>query len=132
MICLNADYYDENDLRNIGIKKVGAYVRIAKTCTIVGLDNIEIGNNVRIDANCVLTATNPERPMVIGNYIHIGSNCTILGNAGFEMKDFQVFLMESVFLQVLMIFQVNIFLVPQYLKTCAIQSQVLLFLKSMC
>lgn len=88
MICLNADYYDENDLLRLGIKKIGTNVKVAKTCTIVGLDNIEIGNNVRIDTNCVLTATNSDHPMVIGSYIHIGSNCTILGNAGFVMKDF--------------------------------------------
>ncbi len=88
MICLNADYYDENDLVNLGIKKVGSNVRVSKNCTIVGLDNIEIGSHVRIDANCVLTATNFELPMVLGDYIHIGSNCTILGNAGFTMKDF--------------------------------------------
>lgn len=86
MKSINAEYFTEDDLNQLGIKRVGLNVKISKNCTIVGLENISIGSNVRIDSNCVITATHGQ--IVLGNYIHIGAQCAILADAGFIMDDF--------------------------------------------
>ncbi len=49
-------YYDEHDLKEAGFKATGHNAQIAKSCKIIGLENIEIGNNVRIDEYCSIIA----------------------------------------------------------------------------
>lgn len=80
-------YYEEHELRAFGFKRVGNNVRIAKNCTIIGFENIEIGNNVRIDGYVTMTASN-SNPFIMGSYIHIGSYGHICGSSGFVMRDF--------------------------------------------
>ncbi len=80
-------YVDENYLEEIGIKNVGKNVRIQKNCTIVGIENISIGNNVRIDGFTSLIAPS-EEGLTIGSNIHIGANCVLSSNYGIEMCDF--------------------------------------------
>lgn len=80
-------YYDEHELRAFGFKSVGTNVRIAKNCTIIGFENIEIGNNVRIDGYVTMTASK-FNPFILGSYIHIGSYGHICGSSGFTMHDF--------------------------------------------
>jgi dTDP-4-amino-4,6-dideoxy-D-glucose acyltransferase len=48
--------------------------------------NIQIGNNVRIDDFCVLSAG--EGGIVIGNYIHIAVYCSIIGSETVTLEDF--------------------------------------------
>jgi acetyltransferase-like isoleucine patch superfamily enzyme len=80
-------YYTENELQTMGFKAIGKNVKIAKNCTISGLSNISIGNNVIIDAFCSIIATEKEH-LIIGSFIHIGAFCHLLANAGIELKDF--------------------------------------------
>lgn len=84
---LNPGYYTEDELKEAGVKSVGKNVRIAKNCTIVGLENILIGNNVRIDGFSTVIATG-EGFLELGSYIHIGGHCTILASAGVVMEDY--------------------------------------------
>lgn len=83
----NPGYFNENELKEFGIKSVGKNVLIAKNCTIVGLENISIGNHVRIDGFSTITATSSGY-LNIGSYIHIGGYCAIFAGAGVEMQDF--------------------------------------------
>ena len=78
-------YYDEKDLKDFGIGYVGKNVRIAKNCTIAGLENISIGDNVRIDGYTTIIATGQVN---IGSYIHIGAYCLLSGGGGIELEDF--------------------------------------------
>jgi galactoside O-acetyltransferase len=80
-------YFTEDDLVNFGFKSVGKNVKIAKNCTISGLSNISIGDNVIIDAFCSIIATG-EESLHIGSFVHIGAFCHLLANAGIEIKDF--------------------------------------------
>jgi acetyltransferase-like isoleucine patch superfamily enzyme len=80
-------FYSENDLKNIGFKKLGKNVLIDKTCAIFGLNNIEIGDNVRIDAYTSINASN-NGMLRLGSYIHIGSYCLISARGGVELGDF--------------------------------------------
>ena len=79
-------YYNSNELSSIGFKKVGSNVHISKNCTIVGLNNISIGNNVRIDGNVVMIAD--EGFLSINNCVHIGANSYLSSSGGITIKDF--------------------------------------------
>lgn len=79
-------YFRSDELRGFGFKRVGEDVRIAKNCTIIGLENISIGSNVRIDANVVITANSGS--LDLGSYIHIGSGCYLGCAGGITFHDF--------------------------------------------
>lgn len=80
-------YYAEDDLREFGFRSVGSNVRIAKNNTIIGLENISIGDNVRIDGGCALIA--PAGGLLeVGSYIHIGGWCYLSAGDGIRLEDF--------------------------------------------
>lgn len=79
-------FYHEEELRSFGFGAVGKNVAIAKNCTIIGLPNIYLGDNVRIDGYTTIVATAEE--VVIGSYIHIGGGCHLSGAGGIVMEDF--------------------------------------------
>ncbi len=80
-------HYTEEDLANEGFKSLGRNVRIAKTCTIIGAENISIGDNIRIDGYCTLTATGCGF-IHFGSYIHVGGNCVLLAGEGITFENF--------------------------------------------
>lgn len=83
----NLGYYKTEELKNFGFLSIGDNVQIAKTCNIVGIENISIGNNVRIDAFTTIVSSKKEK-IIIGSNIHIGAYCYLSGNYGIEMYDF--------------------------------------------
>jgi galactoside O-acetyltransferase len=76
----------ERHLRQVGFKSLGRNIRIANTCTILGVENIEIGSNVRIDGYTSIIAVGGH--VRIGSYIHIAAYCNLAGGDGIEMHDF--------------------------------------------
>lgn len=80
-------HYTENDLAEEGFRHLGSNVRIAKNCTIIGAENIAIGDNVRIDGYCSLVAAGAGS-IQLGSYIHIGGYCALLAGEGIVMEDF--------------------------------------------
>lgn len=87
MLALNPGFYDENDLRSCGFRSIGKNVRIAKNCTVVGAENIEIGSNVRIDGYCSVFAAEPGT-LRIGSHVHVGSYCLLSAGDGIVLEDF--------------------------------------------
>lgn len=83
----NPDYYDEGELREAGFKSLGSNIKLAKNCTIIGLENICIGSNVRIDGYCTLVAAG-DGFLNIGSYVHIGGYSLLLAGAGITLEDF--------------------------------------------
>ncbi len=83
----NPGYYTSKDLRQAGFKSVGENVQIATNCTIIGVENIAIGDNVRIDGYCSIVAAG-DGYVDIGSYIHIGAYCLLSAGAGIVMEDF--------------------------------------------
>jgi acetyltransferase-like isoleucine patch superfamily enzyme len=81
------EYLDEHELRKLGFKSVGRNVMVARNNTMVGLENIEIGNNVRIDGYCSIIATG-RGWLKLGSYIHIGGYCFLSAGDGIELDDF--------------------------------------------
>lgn len=83
----NTDYYTEKDLANAGFKSIGYNVKIARNCTIMGLNNISIGNNVIIDAYCTICAVG-DGILEIGSFVHIGGYCLLSAGDGIFINDF--------------------------------------------
>jgi acetyltransferase-like isoleucine patch superfamily enzyme len=82
----NPGFYNEYDLKDVGFKSLGRNVQIAKNCTIISPENIEIGNNVRIDGYCSIIAV--QGWLKLGSYIHIGAYCHLLAVDGIRMDNF--------------------------------------------
>lgn len=75
------------ELAELGIRKVGQSVRIDKSVHIFGGDKLTIGDNVRIDCFCMLSAG--EAGITIGSHVHIGVGCQLFGTrANITLEDF--------------------------------------------
>jgi acetyltransferase-like isoleucine patch superfamily enzyme len=83
----NPGYYNKDELSEMGFKSLGDNVQIAKNCTIVGLENIQIGNNVRIDGFSTIIASGTGY-LELGSYIHIGGYSLLIAGGGIKMGDF--------------------------------------------
>jgi galactoside O-acetyltransferase len=83
---LNPGYWTEEELKQFGSPSVGSNVRVAKNCTVVGIENMTFGSNVRIDGPSVLSASSGH--IRIGSYVHIGGMCFMAGGGGIELEDF--------------------------------------------
>ena len=79
-------FLSKEDVLKIGFKSVGDNVLISDKCVIYGAERIEIGNNVRIDDFCFLSAG--IGGIQIGNYIHISIYSSLVGAGKITMKDF--------------------------------------------
>jgi acetyltransferase-like isoleucine patch superfamily enzyme len=79
-------YYSREELLNIGLKTFGNDVFISNKCSIYNAQNIVIGNNVRIDDYCVLSAG--VGGIIIESYIHIGVYTSIIGGGKVILEDF--------------------------------------------
>lgn len=79
-------HYTEQDLAEEGFRSLGRNVRIARTCSIIGAENISIGDNVRIDGYCTIVAAG-NGYVNLGSYIHIGGYCALLAAEGIIMED---------------------------------------------
>jgi len=80
-------YFTEDDLAAMGFKMVGKNVRIARNNTIIGLPNISIGDNVRIDGYCAIIASGSGW-VDIKSFVHIGGWCYLAGGSGIQLEDF--------------------------------------------
>jgi acetyltransferase-like isoleucine patch superfamily enzyme len=77
-------YYSEQDLMQMGFKRVGKNVRVSRKASIYNADQIEIGNNSRIDDFCIVSGK-----VNIGSYNHITPMCLLAGGkAGVFFADF--------------------------------------------
>lgn len=77
-------YYSNNDLVRIGFKHLGRNVKISNKANIYNADQIEIGDNSRIDDLCIVSGR-----VVIGSNCHITPMCLVAGGApGVFLSDF--------------------------------------------
>ena len=83
----NSGYYTEDDLKDAGFKSIGKNVLIDKNCNIIGLKNISIANNVRIDGFTTITCLN-DGFLDIGSNVHIASYCLVAATGGIKFGDF--------------------------------------------
>lgn len=77
-------FYSQEELKEIGFKKLGDNIQISRKASIYGAEHISIGNHVRIDDFCILSGN-----IVIGDYVHIAAYAALFGGkAGIELYDF--------------------------------------------
>lgn len=75
-----------SQIESMGFATVGKNVQISAQASFYGVGRIHIGNNVRIDDFCVLSAG--EGGIQIGNYIHIAVFTSLIGAGKIELADF--------------------------------------------
>ncbi|WP_439888870.1 acyltransferase [Pseudomonas sp. MBLB4123] len=77
-------YLNEEQLLKMGFKSLGRNVRISDKASIYDADQIEIGDNSRIDDFCVISGK-----VSIGSYCHITPMCLVAGGSpGIYFSDF--------------------------------------------
>lgn len=75
-----------DEITALGFHHVGENCLLSSKASFYNCSNISIGNNVRIDDFCVLSAG--DGGIVIGNHIHIAVFSLIIGNEKIVLKDF--------------------------------------------
>lgn len=76
-------FYTSSELFSIGFKTVGQNVLISRFARFYDVNNIEIGDNVRIDDFCILSGR-----IKLGNNIHISAFSALYGRFGIEIENF--------------------------------------------
>jgi len=79
-------YYSVEELKSFGFKKIGNNVQISNKASIYNHKNIIIGNNVRIDDFCILSAGS--EGIVIEDYVHFAPFCLITGSAKIHISNY--------------------------------------------
>lgn len=79
-------FLNDNELRDFGLASYGRNVLISRKCSIYGADRIEIGDDVRIDDFCVLSAGNDG--IKIDSYVHVAVYSLIIGRAAIRISAF--------------------------------------------
>jgi len=77
---------DRVSIEKMGFASVGENVSISDRASFYNCKNISLGNNVRIDDFCVISAG--EGGITIGNYVHIAVYTSLMGNALINLEDF--------------------------------------------
>jgi acetyltransferase-like isoleucine patch superfamily enzyme len=85
---IGSTFYTNEELKKFKFASVGGNALIKRNVGIYFTENIHIGNNVRIDDNVVIVASNKNTPVKIGNHVHIASNCFLAGSSGIQLMDF--------------------------------------------
>ena len=79
-------FYSQDELVKLGFASIGDNVQISKKASFYGINNITIGNNVRIDDFCVLSAGS--NGIILGNYIHIAVYASLIGEGKIQLDGF--------------------------------------------
>lgn len=79
-------FYTKDELAQFGFMSIGENVSISRKASFYGISRISIGNNVRIDDYCVLSAG--KGGITLGNYIHIAVYSSLMGEGKITMEDF--------------------------------------------
>lgn len=77
-------FLTEEQLRRLGLKKLGKDVKISEKASIYNADEIEIGDHSRIDDFCVVSGR-----VSIGRNVHLAVFCNVAGGVeGVTLEDF--------------------------------------------
>ncbi len=77
-------YLTEKELLDLNFKYLGDNVKISDKASIYNTDQIEIGDNSRVDDFCVISGK-----IKIGKFVHLAPFCLLAGgDEGIEMCDF--------------------------------------------
>ena len=80
-----SSFYTDAEVKELGLKSVGQNVLISRKASIYGSENIQIGDNVRIDDFCILSGK-----IQLGSFIHISAYTSLFGGReqGIVLEDY--------------------------------------------
>ena len=73
-------------LEKIGFATIGEDIRISPFARFYGAEHIHLGDHVRIDDFCILSAG--KGGIEIGSFVHIAAYCSLIGQEKISMRDF--------------------------------------------
>ena len=73
-------------LERMGFAALGEDVQVSKLASFHGLSRITLGDHVRIDDFCVLSAG--EGGIALGRHVHVAVFCSMVGSGRITMEDF--------------------------------------------
>ena len=79
-------HYSKAELLQLGFASVGENCLISKKASFYGVSRIELGNNVRVDDFCVLSAG--AGGIKFGNFIHLAVYSSLIGAGRIEIGDY--------------------------------------------
>lgn len=82
---MTTSFYSNEELKSLGFRSVGKNCKISKKASFYSIQNISIGDDVRIDDFCILSAGNR---IEIGNYVHLACYVSIIGAGDVVISDF--------------------------------------------
>jgi acetyltransferase-like isoleucine patch superfamily enzyme len=83
---ISNSFYDPDEIESIGLKSYGNNVFISRKAHFYNPGSISLGDSVRIDDCCLLSADIGR--IIIGSYVHISAYCSLFGKNGIVIKDF--------------------------------------------
>lgn len=78
-------FYTIEELMALGLGSCGRDVRVSRKASIYSPESLFLGNHVRIDDFCIISAGGG---ITIGDFVHIGGFCALYGGSGIIMEDF--------------------------------------------
>lgn len=79
-------FLQSSQLEQMGFASLGQNVLISEKASIYGASRIHIGDHVRIDDFCILSAG--AGGIRLGSFIHIACFCSLIGQEKIEMEDY--------------------------------------------
>ncbi|GHD78411.1 acyltransferase [Vogesella fluminis] len=73
-------------LSTMGFASIGENVLVSDKASIYNPQNISIGNNVRIDDFCIISAGHGG--VSIGNYVHVAAYSSLIGSGKISLSDY--------------------------------------------
>ncbi len=79
-------YLSKDELDEIGFLLIGDNAKISRKASVYGATRISIGNDVRIDDFCIISAG--AGGISVGSYIHVAAYTSLIGAGRIELMDF--------------------------------------------
>ncbi|UHQ19919.1 acyltransferase [Lysobacter sp. KIS68-7] len=83
---MTSAHYTQEELREIGFAAWGGDVLVSRKASFYGAERIRLGDHVRIDDFCVLSAG--EGGIDVGSRVHIAVYTSLIGKGRIEVRDF--------------------------------------------
>jgi galactoside O-acetyltransferase len=80
---METSFYSEEQLKGLGLKEYGHHVLISRKASFYYIENISIGNHVRIDDFCILSGN-----IQIGSFVHISAGTLLYGQSSISINDY--------------------------------------------
>src|SRR2546430_2972616 len=78
----HGEFLTRPELEALGVTCGGDDVRVHVSTVIINPEGLRIGNHVRVDPFCLVSATGK---INLGDHIHIASHCSLIGGGGIAL-----------------------------------------------